>query len=228
MLSNLKLFGTLGALTLFTVLGPGLGALTLISTSQFWFDSLIQLGNLNFLLFPILTCLLTGLSLIPTHATSLIAGILFGPIFGPILALVSVSASAIFGYIVMAYIVGQKLVNSLSEHPKAKMVHEQLLKQNSKRTTLIIVLIRLSPIMPFAATNLILSASKTNLSQYIIGSTIGLAPRVIIVALVGVGLKQLDLSQSGDQKIAILGVASTFILVVLFSKIIKRAIKPIG
>lgn len=222
---KVKEFKVFGALTLYTVLTPGLGALLLIATSHLWLEPFTQLGSFKTLLFFSLSCILAGASFIPTHAVSLIAGILFGPLLGPTLALSSVSAAALFGYTIMSRLIGPRLISLLSKKPRAKNIHYQLLKQNPNKTTFFIILLRLSPIMPFAATNLILAGCKTHLVPYLIGSIIGLAPRVIIVALAGVGLNQLDLSQGTDQRIAIIGFISTLLILAFITKIVKASIK---
>jgi uncharacterized membrane protein YdjX (TVP38/TMEM64 family) len=210
---------------LFTILAPGLGAFVLLTTSNMWLEPFMYLGTPKIVIFLLISSTLTASSLVPTHATSLIAGILFGPLFGPILALSSVVISAHIGYTIMGRMIGERLINSLLENSKAQQIHHHLLKKNNNKTSIFIILLRLSPIMPFAATNLILASCKTSLKPYLIGSTIGLAPRVIIVALAGVGLEHLDLSQTGDQRIAIVGFIATILVLVYITKIVKTSLK---
>lgn len=220
-----KEFKAFGALMIYSIITPGLGALILIATSSMWLESFSQLGLYKYVLFLILSSLLTGASLVPTHATSLIAGILFGAFYGPLCALSSVSVSALLGYAVMGRLIGTRFTDSLFINPKAQKIHHHLLTQKDNKTTFFIILLRLSPIMPFAATNLILASCNTSLKPYLIGSILGLAPRVIIVTLAGVGLKELDLSKSGDQYIAIIGIIATFLAIAYITKIVKSSLQ---
>jgi uncharacterized membrane protein YdjX (TVP38/TMEM64 family) len=222
--TSTKALGAVGPLLLFTILGPGIGVIVLVTSADNWLPPLQQMGLVRWLIFFLATTLLTGLSLIPTHATSLIAGMLFGTYLGPCMALISVISAALFGYLVMSRLVSSAALNGLMQNPKAKKIHHELFKKSKQKTTLIISLLRLSPLMPFAASNLVFSVSKTPLPSFLLGSAIGLAPRVIIVALAGVGLSELDLSQSRDQTIAIIGFLATVLAIVLISKIVKKAL----
>lgn len=221
----MKQLGALGPLLLFTILGPGLGVLVLLSSNHLWLEPLREMGPFNILIFFLATTLLTGLSLIPTHATSLIAGMLFGTTLGPVMALGSVISAALFGFSIMKKVISPNLLDQLMSNPKAEKIHDELFKKSTQKTTLIIILLRLSPLMPFAASNLVFSACRTPLVSFLLGSAIGLAPRVILVALAGVGLSKLDLSQSKDQTIAIIGLIATVLAVALISRIVKMALK---
>lgn len=212
-------------MSLFTIIAPAIGAIVLTLTSPTWLTPMQQLGLLAYPLFFFTTTILAGLSLAPTHAFSLVAGMLFGHIHGPIAALISIVGASLFGYIIMTCLVGKKALIALAQNPKAERVHRELLQHNGFQTILLISLIRLSPVMPFAATNLILAASNVKLAHFLIGGTIGLAPRIILVAIAGASLVTLDLSKSSDQTLLILGGFATLLALALGGKMARKALK---
>jgi len=225
LIQEIKNFGALGPLAVFVVVTPGLGAIALTATSNLWLDAFQNLPHqLSIPLYLFLTILLAGLSFIPTHASSLIGGLLFGLVLGPVLSLLGVVGAALFSFIFMKKIIGEKAVIAISQKPKAQKIYKELLLKSPTQTCFFIFLIRLSPIMPFAGTNLILSAAKVNSLSFIVGSFLGLAPRVILVALMGAELNELDLSKTGDQRLAIIGIVSTILVIYFIGKIAKKAL----
>lgn len=217
-----KELGPFGPLMLFAVIAPGLGAILLISSSNIWLTCLQELGTWSIPSFLILTILFTGLSLIPTHASSLIGGMLFGLIEGPIYALLGVVASSYFAFKLMSFAIKEKTYHVLLKRPRAAEIHAELLTKNGLKAILLIALVRLSPVMPFAGTNLLLAASKVKTSYFLLGSFIGLAPRVILVAIAGAGLAELDLSKSSNIWFAIIGGISTLFLIYFIGKVVKK------
>ena len=210
MLTKIKSFfielGALGPILTFAVLAPGLGILVLTATHKNWLPSL-NTGDLSSLIYFLpAAVLLAGLSLVPTHAVSLI-----------ILA-------SIISFKVTGKLVGDKAINSLTQRPQAHAVYKELLTHNLQRTLIIISLIRLSPIMPFAGTNVLLAAAKVRLSEFIIASAIGLAPRVILVVIAGAGLSQLDFSQKSSKELFVVGIIATILSLIIIGRIAQKAL----
>ena len=216
--------GALGPVLAFAVLAPGLGILILSTTHQVWLPILENGSLLSLAYFIILSTLLAGLSLIPTHAVSLIAGLLFGAIYGPLIAILSIMLASILSFTVTGKLIGDKAINSLIKRPQAHGVFKELLKHNLQRTIIIISLIRLSPVMPFAGTNVLLAAAKIKMAEFLLGSVTGLAPRIILVALAGAGLSELDFKQKSSQELLILGLFATILSLVIIGRIAKKAL----
>ncbi|MCM8531540.1 MAG: VTT domain-containing protein [Lentisphaeraceae bacterium] len=228
MIKNLKSIfrdlDRLGPVLLFTVLAPALGALTLTATVDSWFIPLRDSGAYIVFIFITAATLLTGFSLIPTHAISLVAGMLFGATLGPLYAIVSILFACLISYFVSKLIIGNQLVNVLCKKPTADKLYKELLLESGVRTIYITALIRLSPVMPFAATNILLAAAKLKLSEFTIGSLIGLTPRITLVALAGAGLQKLDLSKSGGQELIILGIVATVATIIVLGRLSKKVL----
>ncbi|MEZ6016102.1 MAG: VTT domain-containing protein [Planctomycetota bacterium] len=216
--------GRLGPLAAFTALGPLVGATVLAASSETWFPPLEAAGAGAVPCVMFGTVLLAGLSLVPTHASSLVAGLLFGVTGGTLVAVAGVLGAALLGFFVVRRIVGERFLQQLAAHPRASAVHTDLLRRGAARAALFIALIRLSPVMPFAATNLLIAASGVRPWAFLAGSLVGLAPRIVAVVLAGAGLADLDLSQAADQRVVIVGGVATIAALAVIGALSRRAL----
>jgi uncharacterized membrane protein YdjX (TVP38/TMEM64 family) len=89
----------------------------------------------------------------------------------------------------------------------------------------LVALLRLSPLLPFAATNLVLAAARVPVLPFLAGTALGIAPRVCVVALAGSGLSELDLSRSSDQRLAVLGAVATVLVLVVLTRLARRVLR---
>ena len=217
-----KELGPLGPLVLFSVGAPVFGVMALVSGSNVWLPWLESLTYLQIPIYFLLAISLAGVSFIPTHATSLVGGMLFGLVEGPIYALVAVVGASYLSLKVISLFVKERTYNVILERPLAAKIHEELLNKSGLRAIWFVSLIRLSPVMPFAATNVLLAASKIKTHYFIWGSLIGLAPRVLIVAIAGAGLAELDFSKGSNIGLAILGLCATCLLIFYIGSIFKK------
>ena len=225
--SFIQELSTLGPVLAFAVLAPGLGVLVLTSTSESWLTPLKNLGNTSIPIFLLATMLLAGLSLIPTHAASLVAGMLYGALWGPAYAIGAIMLASLLSFFVTARLVGDRAMNSLCQRPKAFEIYRELLKHDRFRSIFIIALVRLSPIMPFAGTNVLLAAAKVRLFEFVIGSLIGLTPRIVIVAIAGAGLTSLDLKASSHQGLFVVGILATIAAIIILGSVAKKVLKRV-
>lgn len=167
---------------------------------------------------------LCAVALLPTHALSLAAGWLLGPWLGPAVAWGTVALATALGFVVGRLSAGPHLVESLIHRPRAGRVHAELATASPRRTATLIALLRLSPAAPFAATNVGLAALGCHWWAYGVGSVAGLAPRVVIVALFGAGLTELDLSRPRDTTLLVVGAVTTVVFLVAVGRVAKRAL----
>lgn len=215
--------GILTPMVLYSVVGPALGALILIARSEDWYPVLESMNlYTQITVYISLSIFLAGISLIPTHASSLVAGMLFGAIIGPLIAVVGIVGASLLSFVLVKLVIRKQILDKLLERPMVVNIYEDLLLRDSFKTTLLIVLIRLSPTMPFAVTNVILAASRVKSLEYTLGSLVGLAPRIVVVAVAGAGLTEIDFSKGSHVGLAALGVISTLVLVAYVVQIFKK------
>ena len=149
----------------------------------------------------------------------------FGGLAGTATAAVAVLGAALIGFVVLRPLAGPRTTAWLDRRPRTATVHQALLHSGSRRAIFVIVLVRLSPLMPFALTNLWLAGVGTRLGEYAVGSIVGLLPRVALVAFAGAGLAELDLSEGRDQTTFVLGAVATVLALVVIGRIGRRALQ---
>lgn len=212
------------ALMVFCTAGPGLGALSLAMSHEAWLMPLKEMGYTLMPLFILVASLAAGLSLVPTHAVSLIAGMLYGPLWGCLASLLSINMAAGLAFTLAKQLTGASVQKSLKEHERMETFVHQLFQSSRRQSLLLLMLIRLSPLMPFALTNLVLAAAKVRFVDFSSASFVGLAPRIVIVALAGSQLEKLDLKLSSDRWILALGIVATLASLSIVGKAAKRAL----
>jgi len=217
-------FGALGPVALLTGLGPLVGTFVLASTAPLWLDSFRNLGAAQIPLFLVLTTVLAAYSLTPTHASSLLGGMVFGLGLGSVMALLGTAMAAALGFVTLRFFLRDKALEALAHHPRAEAIHRELDQGHDLRTIALLALIRLSPVVPFATTNLLMSTTGVRMLPFLIGSVLGLAPRVIAVVWIGSSLTELDLSQAADRRLFVLGVVATAGLIWILSAVAKRGL----
>lgn len=217
-------FGAVGPVALFTGFGPLAGALVLTATAPLWLDGLLEPSLVRVPLFLLLTAVLAGYSLTPTHASSLLAGMAFGVGLGSLLALLGTALAAALGFVTLRRLLRGRVLEALAHHPRAEAIHRELDRGGGLRSTTFLALIRLSPVVPFAATNLLMSTTGVRLLPFLAASMLGLAPRIVAVVWIGSSLSELDLSQAADQRLLVLGIAATLGVLWILGRVARGAL----
>lgn len=214
--------GPAGPLLVVAAVGPVLGVAALAASSEAWLPSLQAVGGAAWFLG--LATLSIAFCLLPSHATSLVAGFVFGGPQGSLLAMLSVVAAAWLGFAVLRRCVGPRVLDAVAASERAVKVHRALLERGPGRALTLIALLRLSPILPFAATNLLLASLGVRASVFLAASAIGLAPRVLGVAWVGAGLGELDWRAEGGTWLLVLAIVATLAAVWIVGRAARAAL----
>ena len=209
--------------TLAAAAGPGVGVLALAvygtEVAQ-WFDAAPAAFSAGVIV--IVAAVLCGLALLPTHAASLAAGYALGAVAGPVVALVGVTLGSLLGYGFGRLLAGRGWTPSGG---RWAAIRAELIERSPARAMTLIVLLRLSPLAPFAATNTALAALRVPILPYLIGAAIGLAPRVAAVAWFGAGLSSLDWQSPQSPWLLVLGGLATVAAVLLTARLAARALR---
>ncbi len=220
--------GNLTPIAFLTVFLPMIGGWTLAIFFAIplgnWLRANWEIGLGLYFVSVILFC---GLSLLPTNVIGIIAGWAFGFQLGIIVLMCGIVGAATLSFLIHTKIVGDKLPHIFEAHPKAQAIYEALVGQNVRRTTMIIVLLRLSPAMPFALTNFLMASARVPLHSYVIGTFLGMLPRSSAVVLVGAGLSELSLDSSQDFWLLVFGIVVTIISAIVIGSISKRALEKV-
>ncbi len=193
MWSLLARLGRLGPAAAATAFLPPIGALILLGTMNQSAPWLQAHGALGVVLFVSAFSILGGLALLPTYAPSVLGGWAFGIGVGLLATLAGFLGAAALGFAISRHLSGERLLKVLDEYPRGRAVHRALLAGSAARTLVVVTLLRVPPNGPFAMTNLLLAATGVSWGPYLLGSLIGLAPRVAAAVVVGASLSTLDL-----------------------------------
>lgn len=221
---RLKEFGSLTPIAFVTTFLPMSGAAVLLAFGYplgLWLRENPELGAVGFAFGVMIFC---GLALVPTNVIGVIGGFAFGFYAGLLLLIAAVVAASFISFRIHSRIIGEKVPDLAEKHPKAGAVYRALVGQGFVRTTTIILLIRLSIIMPFALTNFILASARVSAAAFLAGTFLGMLPRSAAVVFAGAGLSELTLETPTDIWTISFGIAATLISIIVISLISRRAL----
>jgi len=216
--------GPAGPLLVYAAGGPLIGFFVFTATHKSWLP-LFGDDVSSMLAFWGVAALLAALCMIPTQVTSLLAGFLFG--FGPgtVLAFAVVIVAAVVGLKLWSRIVGGRVLDAIARSEEAERVHRALLGRSPWRTTWLIALLRLSPVMPFAATNLLMASFGVRIWVFLAATLLGVGPRLVAVTMVGAELSEFDWQSGTNKWTTVVALAATVLVLFLISRIASNALK---
>jgi len=170
--------------TLFYTFFLGLMPLLVSSSISYWIITHEQeIQNFtfqNWTIAFIFACFTMAFALTPTTFIALLSGYFLGwEAF--ISVVISYWIASFLGYKTAQMIDGGRFLTILSEKPKVKQILENLQKDEFK----IILLARLSPVLPFAITNVLFSFSGTKLRNFLTAGFLGMLPRTVLSIWIG-------------------------------------------
>ena len=171
----------------------------------------------------IFACFTMAFALTPTTFIALLSGYFLGwQAFIPVA--ITYWIASFLGYKTAQMIDGGHFIRIISEKPKVKQILDNLQKDEFK----IILLARLSPVLPFAVTNVLFSFSGTKLRNFLSAGFLGMLPRTILSIWIGTQAQEIKRliehpSEGNISKFLILGLISMSILGLGY--FVKRAIK---
>ena len=127
------------------------------------------------------TCtLLMGLALLPTTFLAVLSGFVFGWQAFPFLVL-AYSLASILGYLLGKRLGGDSLDDLLHHYPKAA----DLIQKRSNQMGRLVFYVRLSPVIPFALSNILFALLKVGLGPVVWAGLLGMLPRTLLAFLTG-------------------------------------------
>lgn len=221
----LRRLGFVGPLAVFATVAPVIGGVVILGLLVTLGDGLRQFGVWAPVAFVGITALLGGVSLAPTHGLSLLGGYVFGFTQGLPIAMVGLLGAAVFGFQVKSLIARKRVMGLILEQPGSRAVHRALVDDWFWRAFLIVALVRLSPVAPFAVTNLLMASTGVRWSAFLLGTAVGMLPRCS--ALVSVGALLVQLGPEAEQSLPGwqigLSIAATIAALVLIGIWSRRA-----
>mmetsp|Transcript_58131 Transcript_58131/g.65062 ORF Transcript_58131/g.65062 Transcript_58131/m.65062 type:complete len:416 (+) Transcript_58131:203-1450(+) len=147
-------------------------------------DNVVELtdsmGELGIVYFGIAYCIAEILA-IPAIPLTASAGYLFGPVQGTGIVLLSASIAAAISFTIGRTLLRDYVENLLKDYPKFAKLDRAIGREGFK----LMLLLRLSPIFPFALSNYLYGASSINFTAFFGGTLLGFAPGTIAYVYTG-------------------------------------------
>ena len=174
-------------------------------------------GYLGFILIYIVSTVM----MLPGSPLTFAAGALFGFWKGLILVSLSSTLGATCAFMVSRYLVRKSIEKRVLKNKKFQSIDNEINEQGWK----IVILARLSPIIPFFLLNYALGITKIRFIHFIFASWIGMIPGTIVYVLMGtMGGAFINGKKSSFEWVLLgIGLIATILVTLLISKIIKKS-----
>ena len=159
-------------------------------------DSLGTLSTGQWILFSVILAGLCGIALIPPTFLAIVMGYFLGWAALPLLILINMLAIVLI-YGLSGWLNLSWIENWLRNDPRRAAVLNRIRQEELK----IIFFTKLSPLFPFAVTNLIFAASGAAFRNIVLGGFLGMIPRTILAVYAGTqarGLQELMENPEGS------------------------------
>ena len=164
-----------------------------------------------------------GFSLLPTWVVALAGGWIFSFSLGLPLSFISIVLASLLGYWTMGGLCGNKAF----EKQQNLLEGIKTLEEESKHSLWFFVfLVRLSPVVPFALTNVLLSSMKIKPVPFSAGTALGMLPRTALVVYAGAKLSSLDFSAPKSYVLLCFGILATALLLFFMGRFSRRFLLP--
>lgn len=189
------------AVSVFTDLSPG----DLVSwtnqliahpqdTLQAGVDAVQAMGPKGALVFGLIYLVAEVLA-VPATPLTLSAGYLFGAVQGTAIVLLAATAAACVAFFVGKTFLRTWVEDMLQENPKFAKLDKAIGKEGFK----LLLLVRLSPIFPFALSNYLYGASSIDFASYFWATLLGFAPGTVAYVYTGMVGKALTLGGGSSE-----------------------------
>ena len=172
-----------------------------------------SMGPLGALYFGVVYTL-ADLLAIPAFPLTASAGYLFGVTKGTGVVLASASIAAAISFVIGRTLLRSYVENLLLKFPQFQKIDRAIGKEGFK----LMLLLRLSPIFPFALSNYLYGASSVGFVEYFFGTMIGFTPGTLAYVYSGEVGKELTIGGSNTQPLYVY--AGGFVLLIAFLKVI--------
>jgi len=172
-------------LSVMAVLLPGLGVLLAARFLPGVVEGWRAFGFAGWIGLVVMAGVFSCVALVPTHLTSLLAGFLYGVAGGLAAALMVVAIGTVVGFRLAARMTDGEVREFIRRYRWGRVLSREFLERNPVRTGAAIGLARLAPQMPFALGNVLAASAKAPPLPLLVGTLLGMFPRVALVVWVG-------------------------------------------
>jgi len=164
---------------------------------------------------------------IPGSLLTLAAGALFGLAAGTAWTLLGATLGAALAFLVSRHLARDAVERRLGSHPKLAAVDRAVAQEGRK----VVLLLRLSPVFPFAALNYILGLTSIRFRDYLPASLVGMAPGTFMYVYAGYAAGEVAGGVAGAGKgtgyyvMLALGLLATLAVTVVVTRTAQQALR---
>ena len=203
---------------------PIFGSLATVAVGPIVAPWLREQGFRGVVIFTVAFAVLGFLMLATTYSTSIIAGWTFGFAMGFPAVTIGTLAGAVSCYLAAKWLAEERVRSVFGDHPRWDIVRRALMTDRPLNTLWIVFLMRLSPVLPFGTTNVLLATTGVSFTIYVLGTLLGLMPRLGLIALAAAGAERLDFDSAESRWMLAGGIVATALCVAVLTMVGKHAL----
>lgn len=174
----------------------------------------------------ILAYILAAVFMVPGSILTLAAGVLFGVALGVALVSLASTLGACCAFLVGRFLARDWVESRLEAMPRFRALDRAV----ARRGWLIVLLARLSVVIPYNLLNYALGLTNVRFGAYLFGTLIGMLPAIVLYVYLGsVAGSLASLEQTGapmiPQSLFVAGLIVTALLILLIARLTARALK---
>jgi uncharacterized membrane protein YdjX (TVP38/TMEM64 family) len=179
-----------------------------------------------------LLCVLAVVLLVPGSALTLAAGAFFGLAGGVLVASAAATTGSALAFLIARYLARDRIAHLLQRHPKFRAVDRAVSAGGWK----IVVLLRLSPAIPFNVQNYLYGLTGIRFWPCVLASAVAMLPGTFLYVYLGdLGRAGLEAAAGGSQAtslaewaLAVVGLVATVAVTVYVARLARRALRQQG
>eukprot|EP01023_Acetabularia_acetabulum_P003800 TRINITY_DN1157_c0_g2_i1.p2 TRINITY_DN1157_c0_g2~~TRINITY_DN1157_c0_g2_i1.p2 ORF type:complete len:342 (-),score=62.18 TRINITY_DN1157_c0_g2_i1:1730-2755(-) len=162
---------------------------------------------------------------VPAIPLTMTAGVIFGVIPGTMIVSLAGTIAATISFLIARYLARDRVMKFVGTNPKLAAIDKAIGKDGFR----VVVLLRLSPLLPLAASNYFYGLTSVELVKYVCGSWLGMLPGTF--AYVFAGRASRDVFLEGGQGTGLvwwqiaLGVGTTILALLYVGRVAKKALE---
>jgi uncharacterized membrane protein YdjX (TVP38/TMEM64 family) len=189
-------------------------------------ESVRDAGELGILLF-FIAYIISTVALLPGSLLTMGAGFAYGPIYGLLIASPASVTSATIAFLLGRTVFRDWVREKVAASPRARAVDRAVDREGFK----LVLLLRLSPLIPFNLLNYALSLSGVSLGRYVLASAIGMLPGTFLYVYLGslvTTAAELTTAAAPARPVRLVfyvaGLAATLLVVFVVTRAARRAL----
>eukprot|EP01026_Neomeris_dumetosa_P031344 TRINITY_DN2486_c0_g1_i6.p3 TRINITY_DN2486_c0_g1~~TRINITY_DN2486_c0_g1_i6.p3 ORF type:complete len:172 (+),score=26.00 TRINITY_DN2486_c0_g1_i6:239-754(+) len=153
------------------------------------------------------------------------AGVIFGILPGTIVVSIAGTIAATISFLIARYVARERVMKIVGTNSKLAAIDRAIAKDGFS----VVVLLRLSPLLPLAISNYFYGLTSVDLTSYVLGSWLGMLPGTFAYVFAGSASRNVFLEGQAGSGLAwwqiALGIGSTVLALLYVGRVAKRALE---